>query len=478
MKSAAETLNPTRVKLTIEVPFEELKPSLDQAYKKIAQQIQVPGFRKGKTPAAIIDQRIGRGPVLDEAVNDALPGLYMQALQDNELNPLGQPDIDVTKFEDGEVLEFTAELDVVPEIEVPDYAGLDVTVDDATVTEEDVAEQVEALRARFATLNDVDRAAADGDFVTIDLSASQGGEPIEGAQTTGLSYQVGQGTMLDGLDEALVGLSAQESATFSSQLVGADYDGTDVEVEVVVTAVKEQELPELDDDFAQDASEFDTVAELRADLVEKLTRGKRLEQASAARDAALEVLLDRVDIALPDTLVTEERRARREQIEQQLAQAGMTFAGYLASEEQTEDEFSTDLEHRVRESLAARFLLDEVAKVEQLGVDEQELTQHVVRRAQQSGTDPNEYVRHAMEHNHIPELVGEIRRGKALAQIVESARVSDESGNPVDLKRLQPDGTLADPVEPSADTTDTAADPAEAADAAGADEVEASSDRT
>ncbi len=449
MKSAAETLNPTRVKLTIEVPFEELKPSLDQAYRKIAQQIQVPGFRKGKIPAAIIDQRIGRGPVLDEAVNDALPGLYMQALQDNELNPLGQPDIDVTKFEDGEVLEFTAELDVVPEIEVPDYSGLEVTVDDATVTEEDVEAQVDALRARFGTLNDVDRAAAAGDVVTIDLSASQDGEPIEGAQTTGLSYQVGQGTMLDGLDETLVGLSAQESATFSSQLVGADYDGTDVEVEVVVSAVKEQELPELDDDFAQDASEFDTVAELRADLVEKLTRGKRFEQANAARDAVLEVLLDRVDIALPDTVVNEELQARREQIEQQLAQAGMTFAGYLASEEQTEEEFSTDLEQRVRESLAARFLLDEVAKVEQLGVDEQELTQHIVRRAQQSGTDPNEYIRHAMEHNHVPELVGEVRRGKALARIVESAKICDESGNEVDLKRVQPDGSPVDPVEPS-----------------------------
>ncbi|MDQ3627856.1 MAG: trigger factor [Actinomycetota bacterium] len=468
MKSAAETLNPTRVKLTIEVPFEELKPSLDQAYKKIARQIQVPGFRKGKIPAAIIDQRIGRGPVLDEAVNDALPGLYMQALQDNELNPLGQPDIDVTRFEDGEVLEFTAELDIVPAIEVPDYEGLEVSVDDATVTDEDVDEQVDALRARFGTLHDVQRAAVDGDFVTIDLSASKDGEPIEEAQTAGLSYQVGQGTMLDGLDEALVGLSAEESATFTSQLVGAEYDGTDVEIEVSVSAVKEQELPDLDDDFAQTASEFDTVAELRTDLIEKLIRGRRLEQANAARDAVLEVLLDRVDIALPDALVAEEKQARSQQIEQQLSYAGMTFAAYLESEEQTEEEFSTDLERRVRESLAARFLLDEVAKVEQLGVSEQELTQHVVRRAQQSGTDPNEYVRHAMEHNHVPELVGEIRRGKALARIVEAAKVCDQSGNEVDLKRLQPDGSLGDQVE----TTEDAGPAAD--DVAGRDTAESS----
>jgi trigger factor len=452
VKSAAETLNPTRVKLTIEVPFEELKPSLDQAYKKIAQQIQVPGFRRGKIPAAIIDQRVGRGAVLDEAVNNALPALYMQALQENDLNPLSQPDIDVTKFDDGELLEFTAELDVVPEIQVPSYEGLEVTVDDATAADEDVEEQVEALRARFGTLTDVERAAAEGDFVTIDLAASQDGEAIEEAQATGLSYQVGKETMLEGLDEALVGMSAGDTKTFTTQLVGGELAGQDVDVEVRVSAVKEQELPELDDEFAQTASEFDTVEELRADLVDRLTRGKRIEQANAARDAVLEKLLEMVDIALPEGVVSEEQVARRQQIDQQLAYAGMTFQGYLDSEEQTEEEFNSDLERRVRESLAARFLLDKVAESEALGVDEQELTQHIVRRAQQSGQDPNEYIKHAMEHNHVPELVGEIRRGKALAQIVESAVVTDESGNVVDLKNLQPDGSLADPDAPSADT--------------------------
>jgi trigger factor len=452
VKSAAETLNPTRVKLTIEVPFEELKPSLDQAYKKIAQQIQVPGFRRGKIPAAIIDQRVGRGAVLDEAVNSALPALYMQALQENDLNPLSQPDIDVTKFDDGELLEFTAELDVVPDIQVPPYEGLEVTVDDATVADEDVDEQVEALRARFGTLTDVERAAAEGDFVTIDLAASQDGEAIEEAQATGLSYQVGKETMLEGLDEALVGMSAGDTKTFTTQLVGGELAGQDVDVEVRVSAVKEQELPELDDEFAQTASEFDTVEELRADLVDRLTRGKRIEQANAARDAVLEKLLEMVDIALPEGVVSEEQIARRQQIDQQLAYAGMTFQGYLDSEEQTEEEFNSDLERRVRESLAARFLLDKVAESEALGVDEQELTQHIVRRAQQSGQDPNEYIKHAMEHNHVPELVGEIRRGKALAQIVESAVVTDESGNVVDLKNLQPDGSLADPDAPSADT--------------------------
>jgi len=411
----------------------------------------VPGFRRGKIPAVIIDQRVGRGAVLDEAVNSALPALYMQALQENDLNPLSQPEIDVTKFDDGQVLEFTAELDVVPDIEVPSYEGLEVTVDAAAVTDEDVDEQVEALRARFGTLTDVERAAAEGDFVTIDLAASENGEAIEEAQATDLSYQIGKETMLEGLDEALAGMSAGDVKTFSTQLVGGEFSGRDVDVEVRVSAVKEQELPELDDEFAQTASEFDTVDELRADLVERLTRGKRIEQANAARDAVLEKLLDLVEISLPDGVVKEEQDARRQQIDQQLAYAGMTFQAYLDSEEQTEEEFTADLERRVRDSLAARFLLDKVAENESLGVDEQELTQHIVRRAQQSGQDPNDYIRHAMEHNHVPELVGEIRRGKALAQIVESSVVTDESGDVVDLKNLQPDGGLADPAEQSTD---------------------------
>jgi trigger factor len=472
VKSAAETLNPTRVKLTIEVPFEELKPSLDQAYKKIAQQIQVPGFRRGKIPAAIIDQRVGRGAVLDEAVNSALPALYMQALQENDLNPLSQPEIDVTKFDDGELLEFTAELDVVPDIEVPAYEGLQATVDDAAVSEEDVEEQVQALRERFGTLSDVDREAADGDFVTIDLAASQDGEAIEEAQATGLNYQVGKETMLEGLDEALVGMSAGDAKTFTTQLVGGELAGQDVDVEVRVSAVKEQELPELDDEFAQTASEFDTVDELRADLVERLTRGKRVEQANAARDAVLEKLLEMVEIALPEAVLSEELVARRQQIDQQLAYAGMSFQAYLDSEEQTEEEFTAELEQRVRDSLAARFLLDKIAETESLGVDEQELTQHIVRRAQQSGQDPNEYIKHAMEHNHVPELVGEIRRGKALAQIVEAAVVTDESGNVVDLKNLQPDGTLADPADTSVE--ESVAEPGDESGEDSAEESESS----
>ncbi len=469
MKSAVETLSPTRAKLTVEVPFEELKPSLDAAYKKIAKQINVPGFRKGKVPPMVIDRQVGRGPVLDEAVNEALPKLYVQALQDNDLQPLAQPEIEITKFEDNETLEFTAEIDVRPEITLPEYDGIEVTVDDIEVTDQDVEEQVQTLRERFATLNDVDRAAAEGDFVVIDLEASKDGVVVEGAEVSGMSYQVGRGGMLEGLDEALTGMTAGEERTFQSQLVGGDQLGEEVEVEVKVTAVKEQELPELDDEFAQTASEFDTVGELTEDVKVRLERNKRLEQAAAARDAVLEKLLDLVEVPLPETVVDSELQARRENIEQQLTYAGMSMEQYLDSEELTVDEFEADLEKRVRDAVAAQFILDEVAKKEELGVDQNELSQHIFQRAQQSGQNPDDFARHMVEHNHIPDMVSEVVRGKALATIVESAAVTDESGSHVELKLLQPDGTIGEP----ADETEDAETPSDApADDASADEAE------
>ena len=445
MKSAVETLSPTRAKLTVEVPFDELKPSLDAAYKKIAQQITVPGFRKGKVPATLIDRQVGRGAVLDEAINEALPRLYVQALEENELQPLAQPEIDITRLEDNDTLEFTAEVDVRPEITLPELDGLEVTVDDIAVSDEDVEEQVANLRERFGTLVDVERAAADGDFVVVDLKATKDGEVVEGGEAAGVSYQIGKGGMIEGLDEALLGMSAGEDTTFSSTLAGGDLEGEAVDIEVSVTGVKEQQLPELDDEFAQMASEFDTVAELTDDVKVRLANGKRLEQAAAARDAVLEKVLDLTEVPVPDAVVAEELQARRANIEQQLGFAGITMEQYLDDEKQTVDEFEADLEKRVRDAVAAQFVLDEIAKREEIGLEQQELTEHMMRRAQQSGQNPNDYVKHMMEHNHIPELVSEVVRGKALALIVEQAVVTDESGNRVELKNLRGDGTIGEP---------------------------------
>jgi trigger factor len=452
VKSAVETLSPTRAKLTVEVPFEELKPSLDKAYKTIAQQINVPGFRRGKVPPLVIDRQVGRGAVLEQAINDVLPQKYMEAMQEHDLQPLAQPEIEVTRIDDNDALEFTAEVDVKPEITIPDYSGLSASVEDIEVTDDDVQEQIEALRERFGTLADVERAAGDGDFVVIDLVATRDGEPIEGAEVSGMNYRVGRGGMLDGLDEALAGMSAGEEKTFTSQLVGGDLVGQDVEVQVRVSQVQAQELPAYDDEFAQLASEFDTADELTQDVSTRLGNGKRLEQAAAARDAVLEKLLELVEVPLPETVVADELTERRRNIEQQLAYAGIPLEKYLEDEEQTQEEFEAELERKVRDSVAAQFVLDEIAGSLELGVDQNELTEHMVRRAQQSGEDPQEFANHMFEHNHIPDLVAEIRRGKALAQLVEGAAVTDASGNVVDLKNLRPDGTIGDPAEAEVET--------------------------
>ncbi|WP_137292571.1 trigger factor [Nocardioides dongxiaopingii] len=462
MKSAVETLSPTRVKLTVEVPFEELKPNLDKAYQQIAKQINVPGFRRGKVPPMVIDRQVGRGAVLEQAINDTLPQKYVEALEANELTPLAQPEIEGLEIADDEGFGFTAEVDVKPTITVPDYTGITASVDDVEVTDSDVDEQVDALRERFATLTDVERPAADGDFVVLDLKATQDGEVVEGAEVTGMSYQVGRGGMIEGLDEALVGLTPGEDKIFDSELVGGDLLGEQVQVAVSISQVQEQELPEYDDEFAQLASEFDTVEELTADVRERLGRGKRLEQAAAARDAVLEALLEQVEIPLPESIVTDELNSRRQSIEQQLAMAGITMEKYLEDESQTVEEFEADLDRRVRDAVAAQFLLDEIAKKEEFGIDQAELSQHLVRRAQQSGQDPQEFANHMFEHNHIPDLVQEILRGKALQTIVDAAVVTDASGNAVELKNLRPDGTIGDPEAEAAEAAEAEADVEEA----------------
>ena len=418
MKSAVETLSPTRVRLTVEVPFEELSPSFEAAYREIARQVTIPGFRRGKIPRQIIDQRFGRQTVLDQAVNDAIPRLYFDAIQENDVEPMGQPTLDVGSYEDGADLTFTAEVEVRPEVSLPEYKGLEVSVDDADVGDETVDEQVNGLRERFGSLSTVERPAGDDDYVTLDLSASKDGEPIEEAQAKGMSYQIGSGSLLDGLDDAVRGKAAGESATFVSKLVSGDYAGQDVDIDVKVDTVKEQQLPDLDDDFAQLASEFDTLEELRTDLYERLERVQRIQQAQQARDAVLEKLLELVDIPLPEGAVAGEIDARRDGLREQLTSIGMSVEQYLQREGQSEEEFDEDLAKRARDAMKAQFVLDKVADVEELSVSEAELTQALVQRAQQAGVSPDDYAKQVVEANYVPTLVREVRRGKALATVV------------------------------------------------------------
>lgn len=434
MKSAVETLNPTRVRLTVEVPFEELKPSLDAAYKKINQQVTVPGFRKGKIPARIIDQRFGRGAVLEEAVNEALPKFYTDAVKEGDLNPLGQPEVDITELKDNEVLSFTAEVDVRPTLEIPDYSGIEVTVEPAEVSEEDVDKAVEQLRDRFASTTPVERPAAEGDVVTVDLEAKVDGEVLDDGVARGVQYTIGSGELLDGIDEAVTGLETGGSATFASELKGGSAAGREAEISVSVSAVAERELPELDDEFAQLASEFDTLEELRDDTRRRLLRQRKDAQATEAQEKVLDALLDMVEVPMPEKLLADEIETRKHNlVNHQLSQMGMDLAGYLKLQDKSEEDFEAELKEQAERGIRTQFVLDELVSKEQVNVGQEELTEHLMRRAQASGMRPDEFAQAVVEGGQVPMLVGEVARGKALALVVQAAKVTDTHGAVVEL---------------------------------------------
>ncbi|WBB79623.1 trigger factor [Micromonospora sp. WMMD882] len=437
MKSTVETLSPTRVRLAIEVPFVELEPSLKKAYREIGQQVQVPGFRRGKVPAAVIDQRVGRGTVLNEAVQEAIPQKLLDAVREHDLKTLGRPEVEITEFNDGDSLNFTAEVDVRPEITLPDPATIEVTVDELQIDDSEIDEQVGSLRDRFATLKTVERAAANGDFVQIDLNATVDGEDVPGGSATNLSHEVGSQQLLPGLDEALVGLSAGESATFTTQLVGGDFAGREAEVTVTVRTVKEKELPELNDEFAQMASEFDTIDELRGDVRERITRGKRVEQIYAARDKALEQLVAAAEVPAPEGVVREEIASRKQAMIDQLERIGASLEEYLAAEEKTEEQIDEELTTSATEGVKIQLLLDTLADAEDVQVSDDEFGHEIVHRAQRAGMPPQQYYDQLVRSGAAAAVFGDVRRGKALASVMERITIKDAAGEVVTLDALK-----------------------------------------
>ena len=437
MKSTVEHIGPTRVKLTVEVPFDELKPEFDRAYKRIAQQVNIPGFRKGKAPARILDARLGRGVVLDEVLNSAVPAKYSEAVAAAEdVTPIGQPNIEVTELADGDKVAFTAEGDVRPEITLPALDGITVTVDDVEVTDEQVTEQLDQLRARFGTLTGVDRAAAEDDFVQIDLSATVDGEEVEEARTSGLSYEVGSGEMIEGIDEAIIGTSADEEKTFTTKLVAGEHAGRDAEDTVKINTVKVRELPEPDDEFAQLASEFDTIDELRTDLRERLTRVKRMQQGVQARDKVLEALLEVTEVPLPESVVDSEIEMRQHDAVHTFDHDEEKFNEFLGEQGKTREEFDADVREEAEKAVKTQLVLDSIADAENVNVDDNELTERIIYQAQRFGVSPDEYVQRAQQSGQLGAIFADVRRGKALASVVRLATVKDESGNEVDLEEL------------------------------------------
>ena len=447
MKSAVENLSPTRVKLTVEVPSEELQPHVDAALKSIGSQIQVPGFRAGKVPARIIEQRVGKGAVIQEAVNEALPEFFGKAVDETGVSPIGQPEVDITEvpMADGEQLKFTVEVDVRPEITLPDYDGIEITVDNLEVTDEDVEAKLTELRERFGTLVGVDRAVETGDFVSIDLKAEIDGDEIDSVE--GVSYEVGSGNMLQGIDEALVGMTAGETKDFTAPLAGGDQAGQDASCTVTVQSVKVRELPEVDDDFAQMASEFDTADELRADLTKQAEQAKKFEQGIQARDKVLDHLLSNTEIPLPEGIIEAE-------VNQHLEQEGRL----------EDDEHRAEVDESTRSTLKTQFLLDALAKAEEIEVGQPELVEYLIMQSQQYGMDPNQFAQLLDQQGQVESMVSEVARRKALAAALDKAKIVDADGNAINLDDIVPEG------ERTGDVEDLADDEAETVEAEGADE--------
>ncbi len=434
VKTDVEELSPTRVRLSVEVPFDELKPSLDKAYREVGRQVRIPGFRPGRVPPPVLDRRVGRDVILSQAVNDALPDLYAKAVAEGDVRALGQPDVEITSIDYGKELTFTVEVDIRPKFDLPDLASLAVTVDDTLVTPDEVAEYLGSLQERFASLKSVQRPVENDDYVSIDLSASVDGKAVEDAQASGLSYQVGSESLLDGLDQALTGMSAGESATFATELAGGEFAGREADVTVTVHSVKVKEVPGLDDDFAQLASEFDTLGELRADTRAQLERMKGMQQVVQARDRALDALLDKIDIPLPEAVVQAEVDHNRESILEQLDRSGATLDGYLEMTNQTQEQFELELQRRARRAVKITLVLDQLAREEELSVDQAELSDYIARQAEQLGVSPDRLAKQLADNDQLSATIGEILRRKAVNLVAERVKVTDASGHPVDIK--------------------------------------------
>lgn len=435
MKTTVDKLSDTRVKLTVNVPFAELDQEIDQAYAAIAQQVSIPGFRKGKAPRQLIDARFGRGPILEQVVNDMLPSRYEQAVQSEDLKVIGQPDVDISKIEDKDFVEFTAEVDVRPEFEIPDFSEISITVPAIKAGEEDVDKALEDLAERFGELKDTKRKMKTGDYAIIDITAEVDGEKIEEASTEGLSYSIGDDNLIKGLDTALRGMKTGEDNEFSSTIQSGEYKDEEATFKVHVQQTKERKLPDMDDEFAQMASEYDTIEELREATKTEVEESKKAEQAGQIRDEVLKAALADVDFELPQSVVDEQAHAQLHQILGQLAHDEKALAQLLEAQGTSREEFDQQTREQAEESVRTQIFLDAVAEKEEPEVSQQELSDHILFTAQSYGMDPNQFIQQLQSNGQIANLFSDVRRGKALAAAICRTTVKDEEGNDVDVEQ-------------------------------------------
>lgn len=436
MKSTVEQLSPTRVRINVEVPFAELEPDFQRAYKELAKQVRLPGFRPGKAPAKLLEARIGREAMLDQIVNDALPSRYGQAVAESDVQPLGRPNIEVTKKEYGQDLQFAAEVDIRPKISPPDLSALTVSVDPIEIGEDDVDAELQSLRTRFGTLTAVDRPVAVGDVVSIDLSATVDGEDIPNAAAEGLSHEVGSGRLIAGLDDAVVGLSADESRVFTAKLAAGEHAGQEAQVTVTVRSVKERELPEPDDEFAQLASEFDSIDELRASLSDQVRQAKRAQQAEQIRNATIDALLEQVDVPLPESYVQAQFDSVLHSALSGLNHDEARFNELLVEQGSSRAAFDAEARTASEKDVKRQLLLDALADELQVQVGQDDLTERLVTTSRQYGIEPQQLFGYLQERNQLPTMFADVRRELAIRAAVEAATVTDSDGNTIDTSEF------------------------------------------
>lgn len=436
MKSTVEQLSPTRVRINVEVPFAELEPDFQRAYKELAKQVRLPGFRPGKAPAKLLEARIGREAMLDQIVNDALPSRYGQAVAESDVQPLGRPNIEVTKKEYGQDLQFTAEVDIRPKISPPDLSALTVSVDPIEIGEDDVDAELQSLRTRFGTLTAVDRPVAVGDVVSIDLSATVDGEDIPNAAAEGLSHEVGSGRLIAGLDDAVVGLSADESRVFTAKLAAGEHAGQEAQVTVTVRSVKERELPEPDDEFAQLASEFDSIDELRASLSDQVRQAKRAQQAEQIRNATIDALLEQVDVPLPESYVQAQFDSVLHSALSGLNHDEARFNELLVEQGSSRAAFDAEARTASEKDVKRQLLLDALADELQVQVGQDDLTERLVTTSRQYGIEPQQLFGYLQERNQLPTMFADVRRELAIRAAVEAATVTYSDGNTIDTSEF------------------------------------------
>lgn len=436
MKSTVEQLSPTRVRINVEVPFAELEPDFQRAYKELAKQVRLPGFRPGKAPAKLLEARIGREAMLDQIVNDALPSRYGQAVAESDVQPLGRPNIEVTKKEYGQDLQFTAEVDIRPKISPPDLSALTVSVDPIEIGEDDVDAELQSLSTRFGTLTAVDRPVAVGDVVSIDLSATVDGEDIPNAAAEGLSHEVGSGRLIAGLDDAVVGLSADESRVFTAKLAAGEHAGQEAQVTVTVRSVKERELPEPDDEFAQLASEFDSIDELRASLSDQVRQAKRAQQAEQIRNATIDALLEQVDVPLPESYVQAQFDSVLHSALSGLNHDEARFNELLVEQGSSRAAFDAEARTASEKDVKRQLLLDALADELQVQVGQDDLTERLVTTSRQYGIEPQQLFGYLQERNQLPTMFADVRRELAIRAAVEAATVTDSDGNTIDTSEF------------------------------------------